>query len=67
MYFLHMIADVFFYHREVCLVSTNAIENHCSFQGFVVDLFFVIIVGCETFAQKILMSTSYAIIIFSFS
>ena len=59
----------FFYHREVCLVSTNAIENHCSFQGFAVDPFFlnVIIVGCETFAQNIWMSTSYAITNFSFS
>ena len=26
----------FFYHREVCLVSTNVIEDNCSFQGFVV-------------------------------
>ena len=23
-----------FYHREVCLVSTNVIEDNCSFQGF---------------------------------
>ena len=67
LYFLQIIAEglcTIFYHREVCLVSTNVIEDNCSFQGFVVDLlffFFGIIVGCETFAQKIWLSTSQAI------
>ena len=42
LYFLQIIEEglcTFFYHREVCLVSTNVIEDDCSFQGFVVDLF----------------------------
>ena len=41
LYFLQIIAEglcIIFYHREVCLVSTNVIEDNCSFQGFVVDL-----------------------------
>ena len=33
LYFLQIIP--FFFHREVCLVSTNVIGDHCSFQGFV--------------------------------
>ena len=70
LYFLQIIAEglcTILYHREVCLVSTNVIEDNCSFQGFVVDLlffFFGIIVGCETFAQKIWLSTLQAIITF---
>ena len=65
LYFLQIIAEycVLFFHREVCLVSTNVIGDYCSFQGFVIDLFFFgIIVGCETFGQKIWLRTLQAII-----
>ena len=43
LYFLQILAEglcTILYHREVCLVSTNVIEDNCSFQGFVVDLLF---------------------------